>query len=499
MEAACGGAAAAFDRLEISMAYDPLCPTGKTIADVLDFARKRGCTMLDIRFMDLPGLWQHYTFPIRRLNNECFTEGFAFDGSSLRGWQKINESDMLALPDPATAFLDPFMKEPTLVMIANIVDPIERTPYPRDPRNVARRVETYLKSTGIGDTIFVGPEAEFFIFDSIRFKTGINESYYFIDSAEGAWNTGREEEGGNLGYKPRVKGGYFPCPPMDSLHDIRTEMLLTLGQLGMVPELHHHEVATGGQCELSMKFDTLVRAADNIMMYKYVVKNVARKHGKTVTFMPKPLFGDNGSGMHCHSSIWKDKKNTYAGDGYAGLSQTALYAIGGILKHAHALCAITNPTMNSYHRLVPGYEAPVNLAYSSRNRSACVRIPISGESAAAKRFEYRIPDPSCNPYLAFAAITMAALDGIQSKIDPGKPMDKDLYDLPPEELKEIPQAPGSLEQSLRALEKDHAFLLKGDVFSQDVINEWISYKMKNEVDAMRFRPHPHEFELYFDI
>lgn len=478
---------------------DKLHPEGKTAADVLAFAKDRGCTMLDIRFMDLPGLWQHYTFPIRRLEQDCFEEGFAFDGSSLRGWKTINESDMLAMPDPATAFLDPFMKEPTLVLIANILDPIERTPYARDPRNVARRVETYLKSTGIGDTVFFGPEAEFFIFDDVRFSTGINHGYYHIDSKEGVWNSGKEIEGGNLAYRPRVKQGYFPCPPMDSLHDIRTEMLLTLARLGMVPELHHHEVATGGQCELSVRFDTLVRAADNLMLYKYVVKNIAHKHGKTATFMPKPLFGDNGSGMHCHSSIWKGGKNTYAGDGYAGLSQTALYGIGGILKHANALCAITNPTTNSYHRLVPGYEAPVNLAYSSRNRSACVRIPISGDSAAAKRFEYRIPDPSCNPYLAFAAITMAALDGIQSKLDPGQPMDKDLYDLPPEELKDIPQAPGSLETSLNALAKDHAFLLKGDVFSEDVIKEWINYKMKNEVDAMRFRPHPHEFELYFDI
>jgi len=476
-----------------------LHPEKHGIDDILAFAKDRGCTMLDIRFMDLPGLWQHYTFPIRRLSRECFEDGFAFDGSSLRGWQKINESDMTALPDPNTAFIDPFMKEPTLVLIANIVDPVERTPYPRDPRNIARRAEAYLRSTGIGDTIYFGPEAEFFVFDDIRFSTGINHGYYFVDSKEGVWNSGKTEEAGNLGYRPRVKQGYFPVPPMDSLHDIRTEMLLTLARLGMTPELHHHEVATGGQCELSVKFDTLVRAADNLMLYKYVVKNVARKHGKTVTFMPKPLFGDNGSGMHCHSSIWKGGKNQYAGDGYAGLSQTALFAIGGVLRHAHALCAITNPTTNSYHRLVPGYEAPVNLAYSSRNRSACVRIPLSGDSPDAKRFEYRIPDPSCNPYLAFAAITMAQLDGIMSKSDPGKPMDKDLYDLPPEELKEIPQAPGSLENSLRSLERDHAFLLKGDVFSPDVVGEWISYKMKNEVDAMRFRPHPHEFELYFDI
>ncbi|MCA8912459.1 MAG: type I glutamate--ammonia ligase [Planctomycetes bacterium] len=478
---------------------ETLHPDGAGVDDVIAFAKDRGCTMLDIRFMDLPGLWQHYTFPIKKLDADLFEEGLPFDGSSLRGWKTINESDMLVVPDAQTAFIDPFMAEPTLVLIGNIVDPIERTPYGRCPRSVAARAEAYLKSTGIGDTINFGPEAEFFIFDDVRFRQTTNMGFYEVDSVEGSWNTDRFEDGGNLGYKPRTKQGYFPVPPMDSLHDLRTEMLLTLAQLGCEPELHHHEVASGGQCELSIRFNTLTRMADQLMMYKYVVKNVAREHGKTATFMPKPLFGDNGSGMHCHSSIWKEGKNQYAGDGYAGLSKTAIYAIGGILKHAAAILAITNPTTNSYHRLVPGYEAPVNLAYSSRNRSACVRIPITRDDVNAKRFEFRCPDPSCNPYLAFSAITMAALDGIQNKIDPGQPMDKDLYDLPPEQLKEIPQTPGSLEESLRALENDHEFLLKGDVFSKDIIEEWISYKMTNEVQAMRLRPHPHEFELYFDI
>lgn len=481
------------------MTDQTLHPDGTSIDDVIKFAKDAGCTMLDIRFMDLPGLWQHYSFPISKLDENLFEDGTPFDGSSLRGWQKINESDMLVIPDPETAFLDPFMKEPTLVLIGNIVDPIERTPYARDPRNVALQAERYLRSTGIGDQAFFGPEAEFFVFDDVRFKQTTNMGFYEVDSIEGSWNTDRFEDGGNLGYKPRTKQGYFPVPPMDSLHDMRTEMLLLLGRLGCPPELHHHEVASGGQCELSIRFNTLTRMADQLLMYKYVVKNTARLHGKSATFMPKPLYGDNGSGMHCHSSIWKDSKNQYAGDGYGGMSETAVYAIGGVLKHARALLAITNPTTNSYHRLVPGYEAPVNLAYSSRNRSASVRIPITADDVKAKRFEFRCPDPSCNPYLAFSAILMASIDGIQNKIDPGQPMDKDLYDLPPEELKDIPQTPGSLEESLRALEEDHEFLTRGDVFSEDIIEEWIAYKMENEVNAMRLRPHPHEFELYYDI
>ncbi|MHC4841973.1 MAG: type I glutamate--ammonia ligase [Planctomycetota bacterium] len=481
------------------MSDEKLHPEGTSISEIIQFAKDQNCEMLDIRFMDLPGLWQHYSFPISKLKEDIFEEGFPFDGSSLRGWQKINESDMLVIPEPETAFIDPFMQHKTLVLIGNIVDPIERTPYPRCPRSLAARAEAYLKSTGLGDTAFFGPEAEFFLFDDVRFKQDTNVGYYEVDSIEGSWNTDAPEEGGNLGYKPRTKQGYFPVPPMDSLHDIRTEMLLLLGDLGVEPELHHHEVASGGQCELSVRFNTMTRMADQLMMYKYVVKNVARAHNKAATFMPKPLFGDNGSGMHCHSSIWKDGQNTYAGDGYGGLSQTAIYAIGGVLKHAGALLAITNPTTNSYRRLVPGYEAPVNLAYSSRNRSACVRIPITVDDPKAKRFEFRCPDPSCNPYLAFSAILMAAIDGIQNKIDPGQPMDKDLYDLPPEELKDIPQTPGDLNEALQALKTDHEFLLKGDVFSQDIIDEWISYKTENEVNAMRLRPHPHEFELYFDI
>ena len=466
-------------------------------ADVIALAKEKNVKVLDLRFMDLLGTWQHFTIPVSHLDDDLFTEGRGFDGSSIRGWKTIDQSDMVVPPDPATAWLDPFMKEPTLVISCNVVDAITREEYLRAPRNVARRAEAYLQSTGIADKAFFGPEAEFFIFDDVRYDSGQNFSHYSIDSAEGKWNTGRDE-GPNLGYKVRAKEGYFPVPPTDQLQDIRTDMLLTLIQCGIPCEAHHHEVATAGQSEIGIRFDTLVSMADKLIKYKYILKNVARKHGKTVTFMPKPLFGDNGSGMHCHVSLWKGQRNLFTGNLYADLSQEALWAIGGVLRHAPALCAITNPTMNSYKRLVPGYEAPVNLAYSQRNRSASVRIPVYNVSDKARRFEFRCPDPACNPYLGFSAILMAALDGIQHKVDPGKPMDKNIYDLPPEILKDIPNTPGSLGQALDCLERDHDFLLRGDVFSKDLIETWIDYKRTNEVQQVSIRPHPYEFHLYFD-
>ncbi|TAL31651.1 MAG: type I glutamate--ammonia ligase [Spirochaetes bacterium] len=471
----------------------------KTVQDVMQFIKKEAVEVIDFRFMDFPGIWQHFSIPAREFDESVFTEGLGFDGSSIRGWQAINESDMLIKPVPDTAFLDPFFKHKTLVLVCNIGDPVTGKDYTRDPRNIAIKAENYLKSTGIGDIAYFGPEAEFFIFDSIRFDQNTNSGYYFIDSDEGNWNTGREESPNNLGYKIRPKEGYFPVPPTDSQQDIRSEMMLILEKIGVEIEAQHHEVATGGQAEIDMRFSPLVEMGDKLLKYKYVIKNVAKQYGKTVTFMPKPLFQDNGSGMHVHLSIWKGGKNLFFGDGYAGLSQTALYAIGGILKHAPALLAITNPTTNSYRRLVPGFEAPVNLAYSSRNRSAAVRIPMYSKSEKAKRFEFRCPDPSCNGYLAFSAILMAAIDGIVNKIDPGQPLDKDIYDLPKEELAKVPHTPGSLREALGALEKDHAFLLKGDVFTPDVIETWIGYKMEKEVEAMDLRPHPWEFALYYDL
>ncbi len=466
--------------------------------DVLAFAKENGAKMLDLRFMDFPGLWQHFSVPIGQLDEGSFEDGFGFDASSIRGWQPINASDMLVIPDPTTAQMDPFTQAPTMVMICDIADPVTRTPYSRDPRNIAKKAEAYLKSTGIGDTAFIGPEAEFFIFDDIRYASNTYGAFYEIDSIEGTWNTGRDE-GPNLGYKPRPKEAYFPVPPMDKFQDLRTEMVLTLEKLGIEVEAQHHEVATAGQSEIDMKFRPLVQMADQLMWFKYVLKNVACRNNHTVTFMPKPLFGDNGSGMHTHVSIWKGGKPLFAGDKYAGVSQMALYAIGGILKHCKALCAITNPTTNSYKRLVPGYEAPVNLAYSSRNRSAAIRIPMYSTSPKAKRIEFRTPDPSCNGYLAFSAILMAVIDGIQNKIEPGDPLDKNIYDLPPEELAKVPSAPGSLEEALNCLKEDHDFLTKGDVFTQDVFDTWIEYKTAAEVDPVRLRPHPHEFFLYFDI
>ncbi len=465
--------------------------------EVLAFAKENGAKMLDLRFMDFPGLWQHFSVPINQLDESNFEDGYGFDGSSIRGWQPINASDMLVIPDPATAKMDPFTPVPTLTMICDIADPVTRSPYTRDPRNVAKKAEAYLKSTGIGDTAYIGPEAEFFIFDDIRFESAGHGAFYKIDTVEGTWNTGRDE-GPNLGYKCRPKEGYFPVPPQDKFQDIRTEMVLALEQLGIEVEAQHHEVATA-QCEIDMKFRPLVQMADQLQWFKYVLKNVAYRHNRTVTFMPKPIYGDNGSGMHTHISIWKGGKPLFAGDKYAGVSQMALYAIGGILKHCRALNVITNPTTNSYKRLVPGYEAPVNLAYSSRNRSAAIRIPMISTSPKSKRIEFRTPDPSCNGYLAFAAVLMAVIDGIQNKIDPGDPLDKNIYDLPPEELATVPSAAGSLDEALECLKADNEFLLKGEVFTPDVLETWIEYKKAKEIDAVRLRPHPHEFFLYYDI
>ena len=596
-----------------------------TPKEVLEYAKKNHAVMVDLRFIDWPGTWQHCSYPIEFIDESTFEDGQGFDGSSIRGWQSIHESDMLMVPDPTTAFIDPFFQHPTLVMLCNIEDPITRERYSRDPRFIAHKAETYLKQSGIGDTAYFGPEAEFFIFDDARFSTGPDHSFYSVDSVEAAWNTGRDEEGGNLAYKPRHKEGYFPVPPSDSLQDIRTEMVLEMQKLGIAVEAHHHEVATGGQCEIDMRFCPLVAMADQLMTYKYVVKNVARRHGLTATFMPKPLFDDarfstgpdhgfysvdsvegswntgrdeeggnlaykpraqqgyfpvppmdsqqdlrsemvlemqklgiaveaqhhevatagqaeidmvfdslssmadklckykyivkqvarangktatfmpkpvfegNGSGMHCHQSIWKDGKPLFAGDGYAGFSELGLHYIGGILKHSRSLAALTNPTTNSFKRLTPGYEAPVKLALSSRNRSAACRIPMYSQSPKAKRVEVRYPDPACNPYLAFSAMLMAGIDGIENKIDPGEPLDKNIYGLSPEETANIPSMPGSLEEALDCFEEDHDFLLKGDVFTQDAISAWLEYKREEECDQIRLRPHPHEFELYFDI
>jgi len=467
--------------------------------DVLAFAKENKVEIVDLKFVDLPGLWQHFSISTNELNEDLFSEGIGFDGSSIRGFQSIDESDMLLFPDPNTAMLDPFTELPTLSLIANVRDPITGQPYSRDPRFVAQKAEKYLQSTGIADTSYWGPEIEFYIFDNIRFDQSYNYGFYFIDSEEGAWNTG-SDAGPNLGYKPRYKEGYFPVPPMDHQHDIRSEMVRTLEKCGVVVEIHHHEVGTAGQAEIDMRYTTLTKMADQVLLYKYVIKNVGRRRGKTVTMMPKPLFQDNGSGMHTHQSLWKKGKNVfYDKKGYALLSDTARYYIGGLLKHADALCGFIAPTTNSYRRLVPGYEAPINLAYSQRNRSACVRIPTYSTSEKARRLEFRTPDPSCNPYYAFPAMLMAGLDGVMNKIEPPPPVDKDLYELSGAEAKKIKSMPGSLDQALDALERDHDFLLKGDVFTRDVIETWLAYKRKREVDAIRLRPHPYEFALYFDI
>lgn len=470
-----------------------------TPKEVLEFAKKNKVEIVDLKFIDVPGLWQHFSISTNELTGELFEEGIGFDGSSIRGFQTIDESDMLLFPDPDSAFLDPFTDLPTLSLICNVRDPVTGEAYSRDPRYVAQKAEKYLKSTGIADTSYWGPEIEFYILDNVRFDQSYNYGFYYIDSEEGFWNSGNGDKP-NLGYKPRYKEGYFPVPPMDHQQDIRSEMLRTLEKCGVVVEIHHHEVGTAGQAEIDMRYTTLTKMADQVMMYKYVIKNVARRHGKTVTVMPKPLFQDNGSGMHTHQSLWKGGKNIfYDKKGYALISDTARHYIGGILKHADALCGIVAPTTNSYRRLVPGYEAPINLVYSQRNRSACVRIPVYTKSEKAKRLEFRTPDPSCNPYYSFAAQLMAGLDGIRNKIEPPKPIDKDLYELEPEEAAKVKSVPGSLEQALDALERDHDFLLRGDVFTKDVIETWLKYKRTKELDAIRLRPHPYEFALYFDI
>ena len=467
------------------------------VREVLDFAKKNKVQVVDMKFVDLIGTWQHFTIPVSELTEGLFKDGSGLDGSSIRGWRAINNSDTLLVPDPATACMDPFCSVPTLSLIGNVVDPITREMYDRDPRFIAQKAEKYLQSTKIGDTSYWGPEAEFFIFDHARYDQTNHSAYYHIDSDEGVWNMG--QEGVNLGGKIRHKEGYFPVPPTDTQQDIRTEMILEMEKAGIATEKHHHEVATAGQAEIDIRFDSLLRTADKMMMFKYIVKNVARRHGKTVTFMPKPIFGDNGSGMHTHQSIWKDGKPLFAGKEYAGVSQMCLHYIGGILKHAPALAAFTNPSTNSYKRLTPGFEAPVLLAYSSRNRSAGIRIPMYSPSPKAKRIEVRFPDPAANPYLAFAAMLMAGLDGIENKINPGEPAEKDLYDLEAKEAAKIRTMPGSLDEALNHLEKDHQFLLKGGVFSEDLIEAWIGYKRTKEVDTMRLRPHPYEFFLYYDV
>ncbi len=471
----------------------------KSADEVLEFIATQSVQFVDVRFCDLPGIVQHFTVPAEAFDRKVFVDGLMFDGSSIRGFQQIHESDMLLLPDVTTAYIDPFRQLKTLNLTFFVHDPLTGEPYTRDPRNIARKAEDYLRGSGIGDTAYFGPEAEFYIFDSARFETSPSAGYYFIDSIEGAWNTGRVEVGGNLAYKPRYKGGYFPVPPMDHFTDLRSAMVRGLIDCGVEVEMHHHEVGTAGQAEIDMRFDSLLKMADKLMTYKYVLKSVARAHGKTVTFMPKPLFDDNGSGMHCHQSLWKDGVPLFYDEvGYAGLSDIGRYYIGGLLKHAPSLLAFTNPTTNSYHRLVPGFEAPINLVYSQRNRSACVRIPITGANPKAKRAEFRVPDPSCNPYLAFAAMVMAGIDGIKNKVEPPEPVDKDLYELPPDEAAAVQQVPGSLEQVLDTLEADHDYLLDGGVFTPDLIETWIDFKRTNELNPIRLRPHPHEFELYFD-
>lgn len=470
-----------------------------TPSEVVKLAKANDIKIVDLKFMDLPGMWQHLTILPGEVDESLFEDGIGFDGSSIRGFQAINESDMLLFPDPATAMIDPVCKVPTLSIACNIKDPITLENYTRDVRHIAQKAEAYLQSTGIADISYWGPEAEFYLLDDLRYGQDQHSGYYFVDSIEGSWNSGREENP-NLGYKPRYKEGYFPVPPSDTYQDLRSEMCLKLEDAGIEVEMHHHEVGTAGQGEIDIRFDTLTRVGDKIALYKYIIKNVARANNLIATFMPKPLFLDNGSGMHVHQSLWKNGKNLfYDPQGYSLLSDDALYYIGGLLTHARSLCAIIAPTTNSYKRLVPGYEAPVNIAYSQRNRSACVRIPVYSKSEKGKRIEFRTPDPSCNPYLAFSALMMAGLDGIQNRIHPGEPLDKDLYDLEPEELADIESTPVSLGDSLDALEDDHEYLLKGDVFTQDVIDVWIDYKRENEVDAVNMRPHPYEFYLYHDI
>ncbi len=471
----------------------------KNPKEAIDLAQKAGVKIIDLRFIDMPGVWQHFSIPVEDLTEELFEDGLGFDGSSIRGFKYIHESDMLLIADPETAYVDPLLQVPTMDLICNVYDPLTREPYSRDPRYITQKAERYLKGTGIADVSYWGPELEFYIFDDVRYDQNAHAGYYFIDSVEGVWNTGRVENP-NLGYKIRHKEGYFPVPPTDVYQDFRSEILLKMKEVGVPIEVHHHEVGTAGQAEIDMRFAPMTKMADNVMYYKYVIRNMAKKYGKTVTFMPKPLFGDNGSGMHCHQSLWKgDRNQFYDESGYAMLSKTAQYYIGGLLKHAASLLGFCAPTTNSYRRLVPGFEAPVNLAYSQRNRSAAVRIPVYSKSQKSKRIEFRCPDPSANPYMCFAAQLMAGLDGIQNKIDPGEPLEKDLYDLPPEEAKAIKNTPGSLGEALDALEQDHDFLLKGDVFTPDVIETWIQYKREKEWTQVNLRPTPYEFFLYFDL
>ncbi len=468
-----------------------------TPKEFFEFAKKNNAKMVDLKFTDLLGTWQHCSFPVDTWDEDTFVDGVGFDGSSIRGWQGIHVSDMLAVPDPATTVMDSFFKEPTVSIIANIVDPVTKEDYSRDPRHVARKGKAYLKKTGIADACLIGPEPEFFIFDEVRYEQNQHTGMYKIDSVEGAWNTARFEEP-NLGYKPSFKGGYFPVSPTDTYYDLRGEMVAEMQKVGIIVECHHHEVATAGQSEIDMKFDDLLKMADQFMWYKYIAKNVAKRNGKTVTFMPKPVFEDNGSGMHTHLSLWKGGKPLFAGDGYAGLSIIGIYAIGGILKHAPAILAFAAPTTNSYRRLVPGFEAPVNLVMSQRNRSAGVRIPMYSSNPKAKRLEFRCPDPTCNGYLTWTAMLMAVLDGIQNKIEPGEPLDRDIYEMTPEELAKYPKTPGSLAEALDALEKDHEFLIAGNVFTEDLIETWIQWKKDNEIDPLALRPHPYEFHLYYD-
>jgi glutamine synthetase len=466
--------------------------------EVLAQIRQSEVTTVDLRFMDFPGVWQHFAIPAEALTEETFEEGIGFDGSSVVGWRAINEADLLVVPQPETALIDPFTQRPTLTMICNIQDPITQQDYTRDPRNIARKAASYLRSTGIADECRLGPELEFFVFDDVRYDQRGHEAYYHVDSVEGAWNRGRVE-GPNLGYKPGSGLGYFPCPPTDRLADLRTEMVQRMHECGLRPTAHHHEVATGGQCEIDLDARPLVESADATMLARYIIRNVARQANKTATFMPKPLYGDNGSGLHTHFSLWKNEAPLLAGNGYAGLSDVGMSAIGGLLKHAPALCAFANPTTNSYKRLIPGFEAPTKLSYSRRNRSAVIRIPVYSPSPKSRRIEYRCPDSAANPYLLFSAMLMAAIDGIQTKARAGEPLDKDVYDLAPDELDDVPAVPSSLDASLDALRADHEFLLRGDVFTPDVIDTWIWYKRTHEVEALRQRPHPYEFQLYYDI
>lgn len=468
------------------------------IKNVFAMIKKHDVKMIDVRFTDLPGQWQHFSIPVSKFSEKSFEEGLGFDGSSIRGWQSINESDMLAFPDPTTANIDPFIKTKSLSMICDIYDPITKQPYSRDPRHIARKAVDYLRSTKIAEMAYFGPEAEFFILDHVAYNVNEYSSWYKIDSREGFWNTGSELEA-NLGHKIRLKEGYFPVPPADSTNDVRNSMVEYLIAAGIEVETQHHEVATGGQAEIDFKYSPIVKCADDLMMFKYIVKNTARAYGKTATFMPKPLFNDNGSGMHTHQSLWTNSKPLFAGKEYAGLSKMALYYIGGLLKHAPALLALTNPTTNSYKRLVPGYEAPVNLAYSKRNRSAAIRIPMYSDNPKTKRVEFRCPDGTSNPYLAFAAMLMAGIDGVINKIDPGQPMERDIYHMSEKELRNIPQAPDNLEQAIHKLRKDHEFLKQGDVFTDDLIDTWINYKIENEVKPMALRPHPYEFHLYYEV